>query len=191
MGKLENEARIERRKATVKKAVLGAIALAGVLSVAAVAPAVLPVIEQLQGKKRKSLYQRLAVDTARRRLVDKGLLEYDSKGFLKLTASGKEELVKLEAAEYKIKIPKRWDGKWRVIIFDIKEARKGLRDKIRRTLFALGFRHLQHSVWIFPYDCEDMITLLKADFKIGKDVLYMIVEKIENDKPVKNLFGLK
>ncbi len=191
MGKLENEAKINKRNATIKKAVLGAVALAGVLSVAAIAPAVLPAIEQLQGKKRKSLYQRLAVDTARRRLVDKGLIEYDGRGFLKLTRLGKEELAKLEASEYKIKIPKRWDEKWRVIIFDIKEERRSLRSRIRRTVLALGFRRLQDSVWIFPYDCEDLMTLLKADFKIGKDLLYLIVEKIENDKPIKDLFGLK
>ena len=124
-------------------------------------------------------------------MVDKGFLEYGSKGFLKLTEAGQAELRRLEGNDYHIPIPKKWDGKWRVIIFDIKEERKTLRDKVRRTLLALGFKHLQHSVWIFPYDCEDLITLLKSDFKIGKDLLYLIVEKIEYDKPLKDYFGLK
>jgi len=57
-------------------------------------------------------------------------------------------------------------------------------------LKAIGFVQLQKSVWVFPYDCEDLIILLKADFKVGKDVLYMIVDKIENDREIKKVFNL-
>ena len=54
----------------------------------------------------------------------------------------------------------------------------------------IGFVRLQDSVWIFPYDCEDFIMLLKADLKIGKDALYAIVEKLENDKALREHFHL-
>ena len=50
---------------------------------------------------------------------------------------------------------------------------------------------LQDSVWVFPYDCEDFIALLKAELKIGAAVLYMVVEHIENDKHLRSHFGLK
>ena len=123
-------------------------------------------------------------------MVDKGFLEYNDRGFVCLTQKGKAELEKMEKMEYKIVLPKKWDKKWRVIIFDIKENRRNLRTKIRRTLFTLGFKRLQDSVWVFPYDCEDLITLLKADFKIGKDLLYLIVEKIENDKSLRDWYQL-
>ncbi len=191
MSEIKQEIKNRARRESVKKAVLSSIASVGFLSVALVAPNALQFLDQIQGKKRKSLWQRMAVDTARRRLVDNGFLKYDDKGFIYLTDNGKKELNRLESNEYKIKTSKKWDGKWRVIIFDIKEERKGLRDKIRNTLINLGFKRLQDSVWVFPYDCEDLITLLKADFKIGKDLLYMIVEKIENDKMLKDWYGLK
>ena len=55
----------------------------------------------------------------------------------------------------------------------------------------IGFARLQDSVWVFPYDCENFITLLKAELKIGSAVLYMIVEHIENDKHLRAQFGLK
>ena len=77
-----------------------------------------------------------------------------------------------------------------MLIFDIPEYRKGTRDKIRYTLQTIGFVHLQHSVWIYPYDCEDLITLLKADFRIGRDMLYMIVDSLEGDATIKKRFGL-
>ena len=50
---------------------------------------------------------------------------------------------------------------------------------------------MQDSVWIFPYDCEDLITLLKADFKVGYDLLYMVVDKLEGDHIFKDYFKLK
>jgi CRISPR-associated endonuclease Cas2 len=77
-----------------------------------------------------------------------------------------------------------------MLIFDISEKRRGTRDKVRNTLISIGFIHLQDSVWVYPYDCEDLITLLKADFMIGKDLLYVIADKIENDIELHKKFGL-
>ena len=62
---------------------------------------------------------------------------------------------------------------------------------LRRSMLTAGFIKLQNSVWIYPYDCEDLITLLKADLHMGKQVLYMIVEHLENDKEVRAHFNLK
>ena len=107
---------------------------------------------------------------------------------LRLTAKGEQILRRLELHDFKLRKPKRWDRKWRVLIFDIPERRKNLRPKIRYTLLAIGFIRLQDSVWVYPYDCEDLITLLKADFKIGKDLLYLIVDSIENDFPLRSHF---
>jgi len=85
---------------------------------------------------------------------------------------------------------RRWDKKWRMLIFDIREERKNIREKVRRTLISLGFYRLQDSVWVYPYDCEDLVVLLKADFKIGKDLLYIISDEIENDEFLRKAFHL-
>lgn len=55
----------------------------------------------------------------------------------------------------------------------------------------IGFVRLQDSVWVYPYDCEDFIALLKAELKVGKDVLYAIVDTIEFDKHIRRHFGLR
>ena len=78
-----------------------------------------------------------------------------------------------------------------MVIYDIKEKRRGVRGKLRDTLSTFGFYKLQASTWVYPYECEELIILLKADFKIGTEVLYVIVEKIENDQKLKDHFGLK
>ncbi|MCI0557327.1 MAG: hypothetical protein MN733_02450, partial [Nitrososphaera sp.] len=79
---------------------------------------------------------------------------------------------------------------WRVLIFDVPEYRKKIRETIRHSLRMIGFVRLQDSVWVYPYDCEDFVALLKADLKIGKDVLYLIVQEMEGDTHLKQIFDL-
>lgn len=187
MGILEKESKQRARRGLIQKIILSSVATAGILSVMAVAPNALQALSMFGlGKNKKYRY---ALENSRKKLVAHGLLEYTEKGFLKLTGKGEAKLRQLELHDYKIKKPRRWDKKWRVLIFDIREERKPLRDKVRRTLIVIGFVRIQDSVWVYPYDCEDLITLLKADFKIGKELLYLIVEKIENDKWLKERFG--
>src|SRR3989344_4076427 len=46
---------------------------------------------------------------------------------------------------------KKWDGKWRIIIFDIPQELHRERNILRRRLRSMGFYMLQKSVFIFPY----------------------------------------
>ena len=160
------------------------------LTVGAVAPNALKILGMFSGSAGKKGRSKEYVDTSRKRLVQNKLLEYTANGFLKLTPKGEAKLRQLELHEYKTKKPKLWDKKWRILIFDIREERRSLRDKVRNTLIAIGFQRLQDSVWVYPYDCEDLMTLLKVDFKVGKELLYLIVEKIENDAWLKKKFNV-
>ena len=83
-----------------------------------------------------------------------------------------------------------WDGKWRVVIFDVHEKQRKKRDRLRAELATVGFRRLQDSVWIYPFDCEEMLALLKLDVKLGRDVLYFITDKMEGDDYLRRLFSL-
>jgi len=66
-----------------------------------------------------------------------------------------------------------WDGKWRLVVFDIEEKRKYLRNKLRSKLKELGFGKLQRSIYISPYDLvEDIYEWLKAENLLG-DVLVL------------------
>jgi len=140
-------------------------------------------------KNHKKRRQKEIIKRARERLISKGLLYYKD-GFLGLTEKGKQELKKFELKDWKLEKPKKWDGRWRMLIFDIPERKRMVRDKVRQTLVSIGFIKVQQSVWIYPYDCEDLVALLKADFKIGKDLLYLIVDSMENDKNLRQVFKL-
>ena len=66
-----------------------------------------------------------------------------------------------------------------MIVFDVPERRRPVRLRLCAVMRDIGFVRLQDSVWVYPYDCEDFIALLKTELKIGKDVLYTIADTIE------------
>jgi DNA-binding transcriptional regulator PaaX len=187
MGKLERQVKKKRQRVNLKKIILGSVALAGILSIGMVAPNALGALAKLgilpHGRQKETILN------SRTRLIRQGFLKYEN-GALTLTAKGEAALRRLELCEYRMKKPKRWDGLWRVLIFDIPEKRRKLRDQVRRMLSAMGFMRVQDSVWLYPYDCEDIVTLLKADFKIGKDLLYLVVERMEYDVAYRERFDL-
>src|SRR3990167_6059345 len=192
MGKLEKELKRRVKRQNIQKAILYGVAAAGLLSVAVLAPNALQALKFF-GIEPKNKWQKYNINHSIKRLKNNGLICFektDRGTFARLTQKGEEKLRKFRLLGYKLKKPKRWDKKWRMLIFDIKEERKGTRDKIRFTLNRMGFLRLQDSVWVYPYDCEDYINLLKADLKIGKDLLYIVAEKIENDKSLVRFFRL-
>lgn len=188
MGKIEEQVRRRFKKNQLRKVIIGTVAAAGILSVGLLAPNVVGAMAKLgiiNTKRRKEVINR-----ARDRLIAAGILARNAQGYLTVTKKGDVLTRQLEIADHKLKKPNRWDKKWRLLIFDIPEYRKNLREKVRNTLRAIGFVQLQKSVWVYPYDCEDLIALLKSDFKIGKDLLYLVIEEMENDKKIREVFGL-
>ncbi|OGI76494.1 CRISPR-associated endonuclease Cas2 [Candidatus Nomurabacteria bacterium RIFCSPHIGHO2_02_FULL_42_19] len=193
MGILEREIKTKDKRKNLQKIILSTIYAVGILSVVAVAPNIFSVIKQLEGSRSRKKSLKYSINASFTRLKEKGLIEIvemNGKKIARITKKGEDSLSFLEKHNFRLKIPKKWDGRWRVVIFDIKESKKRIREQLRISLTQIGFLKLQNSVWLYPYDCEDLISLLKADFKIGKDVLYMIVEKLENDWQFLKAFNL-
>lgn len=80
-------------------------------------------------------------------------VEKDGKLVAQLTKEGEKKIAKYEFEEMKIQKPKKWDGKWRLVIFDIPEGKKTAREFLRQKLISLGFYQLQKSVYIQPFPC--------------------------------------
>jgi len=143
-----------------------------------------------RGKNKKDVRYKLL--PALKRLEKRGLVEIRNEAGnqeVVLTQKGHQGLARhkmRERAGGKIK----WDGKWRVVIFDIHEHKRKLRDQLRYELREFGFMKLQGSVWISPYECEEAIQLLKTDMRIGREMLYIVVDRIEGEPYLRRLFRL-
>ena len=85
---------------------------------------------------------------------------------------------------------KKWNGKWFLVAFDVPEKERNKRIYLRKYLKYIGFYPYQQSVYIFPYECEKEIGLIKKIVEGAKYISYVIAEKIENEKEVKVYFGL-
>lgn len=191
MGKMEKEARNVRRLKAFQQAMLMAVVLGGVVVVAATIPNAAQLLRFFPGYKKGARFNYQA-KSALGRLAAKGLVTFeegDGKRYARITEKG-ERLLQMETERTTMAKKRRWDRRWRVVIFDIPERRKNVRASLRRFMNEYGFVRLQDSVWIYPYDCEDLIALAKANFKIGADVLYMIVERLERDKHLREYFKL-
>ncbi|HEY4504456.1 MAG TPA: CRISPR-associated endonuclease Cas2 [Candidatus Paceibacterota bacterium] len=127
------------------------------------------------------------------RLHKSGLIKFETKNdrkFLRLTDKGEEIVAKYKLGSLTIKKPWRWDGKWRLVMFDVKESRKIKRDLLRKQLSGLGFVRLQNSVWVYPYPCQAVSILIKAGLKMAGEVLYVTADEIENDTKLRRHFSL-
>lgn len=191
MGRIESEAKTRRRKRDIQNAVLATVGVAGILAVTMIAPNVFQALPRLLGDKYKLGYR---AKTAAGRLAKKGLLRFVERGGVRcaeLTEKGRRALVLEEAKMANRSMrPRRWDKRYRLVMFDVPQYRRSTRDKLRGLMRACGFLRLQDSVWVYPFDCEELVALVKADLRIGKDVLYAVVESIENDTWIKQHFGL-
>lgn len=177
---LETELKHEIRMTKMRRAILATVQIAGILTLAAMAPNTLSLLGKVPRRGTEKL------KSAVRRLEEKGLLHVGPNG-IRLTDKGESFL---QTTSLRPVQPWLWDKKWRVVIFDIPEIKKIQRALLRDMLARIGFVRLQNSVWVYPYDCEELIVLLKTDYRLGKEVLYMIVDKIERDSVLKRHFQL-
>ncbi|OHA17149.1 MAG: hypothetical protein A3H57_03855 [Candidatus Taylorbacteria bacterium RIFCSPLOWO2_02_FULL_43_11] len=191
MGNIEFEAKKIRTRRSIRKAILASIAVAGFLSIAAVAPNAMSILELVSGKKKKT--PKFAITNSFNRLLESGYIELKNKGGQKkveITGKGRLLLARIGGGNYVLKKPWRWDKRWRIILFDIPENRRPVRVKLWKMLRALHFYPMQDSAWVYPYDCEDVIKLIKTDLHVSFGVIYIIAESIENDRRIRDFFGL-
>lgn len=193
MGIIEEELKKELRRTKIKQILLTTIKTTGLISLAVLAPNAIQVLKMLEGNKKHKTKSSYRVQTALARLINDGSIskiEKNGRVYFELTDFGRKKMDNLSKFHSLIKKPKKWDGKWRIVSFDVFEKRRSVRDKLRYTLKSVGFCQLHQSMWVYPYDCEDLISLLKTDLHVGKNVLYIIADKIENDKNIRKLFGI-
>ena len=187
MGEIEEKSRRKGNREHLQKLILETVADVGMLSIALMVPNVAKAMYKLGLVPKRR--QREYIGSSANKLVKRGLLFYDGKRYC-MTPRGEDLLRHWQFTDFKLEKPKKWDRKWRVIIFDIPEKKRKIRDQIRVLFKTAGFYLLQDSVWVYPYDCEDVLTLLKSDLGVGKNILYLIVEEIENDRHLREFFDL-
>lgn len=101
---------------------------------------------------------------------------------IRVTKAGKDRARRANFERLAIAKPKRWDGKWRIVFFDIPESYKVSRDALTFKLKRMGFLQLQRSVWIHPFACRNEVETVTLHFSLNRYITYIETEFIENQK---------
>jgi len=138
---------------------------------------------------------RQALERAIRSLYASHLIDIennkDGTTTLTLNKKGKKQVLVFNLEKLKIQEQSKWDGKWRIIMFDVPERKKRLREALRFHFKEIGLIELQKSVLIHPYPCEKEIEFILEFYNARKYVRFVIAEKIDNSLHLMQKFKLK
>ena len=182
----------KKPRGEIVKDILYWLMVGGMIAVASTSPTFLYGI--LCSYVKHKNYKKQSVRNAFYRLQKKGALltqKHNHQLYISLTEEGKRMAGRFQIDSLRIAKPKKWDEKWRLVIFDIDDREKIKREAFRGFLKRLQFSQLQKSIWIHPFDCSGEIALLKDFFGFTtKELRLIIAEKIENEGPLRKIFHL-
>ncbi len=184
-------------KSEITKDLLLLLAVSGMIVVAATSPHL--------GTNLVRAYQRRKKYTPRRdekrdcinafyRLLRDGSITVERSTkqiYISLTERGRAKAGWLQINHLRIEKPKKWDGIWRIVIFDIAHQHRLKREALRGLLKRLDFYQLQKSVWIHPYNCKSEVELLADFFGLtSKEIRLIESGAIGKDTEIKKYFHM-
>lgn len=107
-----------------------------------------------------------------------------------LSKDGRKIALTYNLFNMKIKEPKKWDNRWRILMFDVPERMKKVRESLRMHLKQMGFYEFQKSVFVHPYSCEDEFEYIVEFYNARRYLRFVVADEIDNALELKKHFGL-
>jgi len=131
--------------------------------------------KEKRAKRKKQDFIRLI-----RYLKDRGYLnvkDLKNRKAVIITPKGMKRVfnIKIKLEEKK----KRIDKKWQMVLFDIPEKKRKARDSFRKQLKYLGYKRLQRSIWVCPYNVLEPTQQLIKYHKLDRFVRLLLVEEVK------------
>ena len=161
------------------KKILRGLAIGGLI----VASFALPNLPQvfsflgIKNAKDRRRAKRVIQELKKQKLIN--LYEKGDYLVMEITERGEKRVLKYKIDEVKIMRPKKWDGYWRVIMFDIPESYKRARDALSSKLKEMELYPLQKSVFVCPFECRDEIDFIGEFFNVRKFVHYFTAREMD------------
>jgi len=183
----------DTRNAKITKVVLCTMAIASIpliLGTAAAMGNAVQVFSMFDNKK----YQKRQIATTMANLKQRKLIEYVSNKngitTVRITQKGNTLIKRFAIDLLKIQKPNKWDGKWRIVMFDLPIRFSKARDSLRFKLKQLGFVQFQKSVWLYPYPCQDEILFVGDYYKASKHIEFLEVISLSKEIKFRKHFKL-
>lgn len=126
-----------------------------------------------------------SVRAAISRMSKQNWLQSEKKGnksYYSLTDQGKSRMEEAAKRIYKLE-PSSWDGEWRILVYNIPEKKRHIRDELRQELVWSGFGLLSNSCWITPNPLETEVNNLIEKYDISSYVSFFRGTKEDQGDP--------
>ncbi len=165
------------------KALLLTLGAGVVIGAALVFPGAGLLYREFKKKQWEDAKKRGVLRSTIKRLEKQKLISWKEKdGELQLTLEekGEKRILKYKIDELSLQDAGKWDGLWRVVIFDIPEDKRKTREFFREKLKDLGFQQLQKSVFITRLECKDEIDFLRHSLEVAPHVSYILAKDVSS-----------
>lgn len=181
------------KKEIVKEILIGIGLVGGILFVGALAPNIFKMLGKSNLGRRRFTKEQVENATyyLKRRKMIISKENPDGTIMVELSEKGKKKVVFYDLDKMKIKPMKKWDGKWRFVMFDIPHRLRNASNALRDKLKELGFYQFQKSIWIHPYPIENEIDFISQIFEIRRFVKMGEMVNLEGDEKIKSEFKLQ
>lgn len=154
------------------KILLGTLLVSGVITVTLVAPNVFVAFAS-RGRNRRYIKNKhftseLNKGSSRSYWRYRKMSDGSYKVFL--TPRGKKVALRLALKSFKLQRNKKWDGLYRIVMFDISRRHNSARDGFRRKLVEIGMHPIQNSIFVYPDPCEEEVMFWASLFNVSRDV---------------------
>lgn len=177
-------------KEEVVEIILSTLLVVGVLAVAVTMPNAVQLFKYF-GKRTSQEQWRIRRSVSR--LEKRGFIGTKfvrGEEYYVLTTTGKERAMRYKLKSMTITRQKKWDGLWRIVMFDIPEDQKFARRAIGHAIQKLGCLQYQKSVFITPYPCADEIDFAGECFGVRKHIRIITAKDVEDVGNIKKHFKI-
>ena len=179
----------EYRRGELVRDVLRLVGAGVVLGATVVAPNTAQLIDYFSPKGRR---ERNRLWNAIAHMERSGLVsveERDGVEYIHLTRSGRIRFDEERIWELSLSTPRRWDHKWRIVMFDFPSHCKE-RHAFRSKLENFGFRPYQRSVFIYPHECAEEVRTVARWYGVEPHIRYIVATEIHDMRRFAEEFGL-
>lgn len=182
----------EENKDIIKSILIGLGMIGVVIIVGAVAPNIFKILNKKKLFKKE--YERNKFSNAIYYLKSKKFIQvkdnYDGTCNVELTENGRKKILKYDIDNMQIKPMKKWDGKWRFVMFDIPDKYRKTSNALREKLKKMGFYQFQKSIWVHPFIIDNEIEFIADIFNIRQFISMGEIINLDSDKLLRSEFKL-
>ena len=139
----------------------------------------------------KQLRQRLQITL--QQLSNTQLIQIGTLGdttIIKSTDKGRRRLLRYDLDKITLQKPKRWDGTWHMVLFDIPEKHKVARNALNLKLRQIKMFKLADSIWVSPYPIDEIVIATRLAYEIDPFVRLVHADYVEDERYLRKIFGL-